>query len=94
MGGVRGEATQHDAVRETKLLGFEGLVRPEAVTNQHPWLLVSLFSSLGIKHALEPLQANLGVGVPRFGACIVPSRGRERGPVASMSSGWPDDHWQ
>ena len=27
----------------------------EAVTNQHPWLLVSLFSSLGIKHALEPL---------------------------------------
>ena len=69
-------------------------MRPEAVTNQHPWLLVSLFSSLGIKHALEPLQANLGVGVPRFGACIVPSRGRERGPVASMSSGWPDDHWQ
>ena len=67
-------------------------MRPEAVTNQHPWLLVSLFSSLGIKHALEPLQANLGVGVPRFGACIVPSRGRERGPVASMGIRWPDYH--
>ena len=68
-------------------------MRPKAVTNQHPWLLVSLSSSLGIKHALEPLQANLGVGVPRFGACIVLSRGRERGPVALMGSGWPDNHW-
>jgi hypothetical protein len=42
---------------------------------------------LGIKHALEPLQANLGVGVPRFRERIVPSRGGERGPVASMGSG-------
>jgi hypothetical protein len=66
---------------------------PETVTNQHPWLLVSLSSSLGIKHALEPLQANLGVGVPRFGARIVPSRGGERGPFASMGSGWPNNHW-
>jgi hypothetical protein len=48
---------------------------------------------LGIKHALEPLQADLGVGIPRFGAGIVPSRGGERGPVASMGSGWPDNHW-
>jgi len=68
-------------------------VRPKAVTNQHPWLLVSLSSSLGIKHALEPLQANLGVGVPRFRACIMPSRGGERGLVASIGSGWPDNHW-
>ena len=55
MGGVRGEATQDNAVLETKHLGFEGLVAPEAVTDQHPRLLVSLPSSLGIKHALEPL---------------------------------------
>jgi hypothetical protein len=68
-------------------------VRPEAVTDQHPGLLVSLYSSLGIKHALEPLQANLGVRVPKIGACIVPSGGMERGLVASMGSSWPDNHW-
>jgi len=68
-------------------------MRPEAVTNQYPGFLVSLFSRLGIKHALEPLQADLGVGVPRFGARIVPSRGGERGLVASMGSSRPDNHW-
>ena len=68
-------------------------MRPEAVTNQHAGFLVSLFSRLGIKHALEPLQANLGVGVPRFGACVVLSKGRERGLVASVGSGWPNNHW-
>jgi len=68
-------------------------MRPETVTNQHPGFLVSLSSRLGIKHALEPLQANLGVSVPRFRDCIVPSRGRERGPVASMGSSWPNNHW-
>jgi hypothetical protein len=92
VGGVRGEATQDNIVFETKLQGFEGLMRPETITNQHPWFLVSLSSSLGIKHALEPLQANLGVGIPRFGARIVPSRGGERSPVASMGGGWPNNH--
>ena len=62
-------------------------MRPEAVKNQHPWLLVSLSSSLGIKYTLKPLQADLGVGISRFGARIVPSRGGERGLVASMGSG-------
>jgi hypothetical protein len=42
---------------------------------------------------LELLQADLGVGVPRFGACIVPSRGRECSLVALMGSGWLNDHW-
>jgi hypothetical protein len=55
VGGVRGEVTEQDVVLETKHLGFEGLMAPEAVTDQHPWLLVSLPSGLGIKHALEPL---------------------------------------
>jgi hypothetical protein len=93
VGGVRGEATQDDVVLETELQDFEGVVRPETVTNQHPGFLVSLSSRLGIKHTLEPLQADRGVGVPRFGQRIVPSRGGERGPVASMCSGWPDDDW-
>jgi hypothetical protein len=42
---------------------------------------------LGIKYTLKPLQADLGVGISRFGARIVPSRGGERGPVASMGGG-------
>jgi hypothetical protein len=64
----------------------------ETVTNQHPWLLVSLFSSLGIEYALELLQADLGVGIPRFGARVVLSRGGEHGLVVSMGSGWPDNY--
>jgi hypothetical protein len=35
---------------------------------------------------LKLFQTDLGVSVSRFGACIVPSRGKERGPVASMGS--------
>ena len=93
MRGVRGETTQDYLVFETKLQDFEGLVRAEAVTNQHPWFLVSLAFSLGVKDTLKPLQANLRVSVSRFGARIVPSRGRERGPVASMGGGWPNNHW-
>jgi len=55
MGGMGGEATQDNIIFEIKLLGFEGLVCPEAVTNQYPGFLVSLFSRLGIKHALKLL---------------------------------------
>lgn len=68
-------------------------MRPEAVTNQHPWFLVSLSFGLGIKRTLKPFQANLRVGVSRFGARIVLSRGEERGPVALMGGGWPNDYW-
>ncbi|KAK5634088.1 hypothetical protein RRF57_009802 [Xylaria bambusicola] len=32
VGSVKGEATQDDVVFEIKLQGFEGLVRPKAVT--------------------------------------------------------------
>jgi hypothetical protein len=67
-------------------------MRTEAVACQHPWLPVSSFFGLGIKHKPEPLQADLGVGESRFGARIVPSGGGERGPVASMGARGPDDH--
>ena len=55
VGGVRGQATQDDVVLETELQDFEGLVCPKAVTNQYPWLLVSLFFGLGVKYTREPL---------------------------------------
>ena len=67
-------------------------MRLEAVTNQYPGFLVSLFSRLGIKHALEPFQTNLSISVSRFGARIVLSRDRERGPVTSMGYNWPDNY--
>jgi len=41
---------------------------------------------------LELLQADFGVGISRFGPRIVPSRGGEGCPVASMGGSWPDDH--
>jgi hypothetical protein len=90
---VRGQTTQNDIVVETKLQDFKRLVRPKAVTNQHAWFLVSTSFGLWVKYTLKPLEANLGVGVSRSGACIVPSRGGERGLVASMGNGWPDNHW-
>ncbi len=68
-------------------------MRPETVTIQHPGFLVSLTSCSGFKHTLKPLKANLGVVVPRFRDCIVPPRGGERGPVTSMGSSWPNNHW-
>lgn len=34
VGDIRGEATQDNVVFETKLLGFEGLVGPKAITNR------------------------------------------------------------
>jgi hypothetical protein len=45
--GVREQAIQNNVVFETELQDFEGLVNPEALTNQHPWFLVSVSLSLG-----------------------------------------------
>ncbi len=67
-------------------------MRPEAVANQYSRSLVSSFFGLGMEYTLEPLQADLGVGIARIRAGIVPSRGWECGPVTSMSASWPDDH--
>lgn len=65
---------------------------PKTVANQNAWLLMRPRFSLGIKHTFKPLQANLRVGISRFRARIMPSRGGVCGPVASMGCGWPDDH--
>jgi hypothetical protein len=61
-------------------------VRPKAVTNQHAWFLVSTSFRLWIKHTLEPLKANFRVGISRFGAYIVLSRGRKYSPITSVSN--------
>lgn len=94
MGGVRGDTAQDDVVFKTILQDFERLVRPEAVVNQNPWFLVRPCSRLGIKHTYESLQADLRVGISRFGARIIPARGGVSGPVASMGCGWSDNHWE
>jgi hypothetical protein len=47
--------------------------------------LVSPFFGLGVKHKLEPLQADLGVGVSTVGVRIMPSRSGVRAPVGSMA---------
>lgn len=86
MGGVGGEAIVENIIYEIKLLGFEGLVYSEAVVDQYPWLLVSLFSSLGVEHVFELLQANLRVSIPRDGTRIVLPRGRKHSLVTSISN--------
>ncbi len=55
VGGMRGEMAQDDVVFKAILQDLEGLVCAEAVAYQNPWILVSLFFSLGIKYTLEPL---------------------------------------
>ena len=70
MGGVRGHTAQDDVVFETKLQNLESLMCPEAVPYQHSWFLVSSFFGLGIKYTLELLQADVGVGKSRLGACM------------------------
>jgi hypothetical protein len=67
-------------------------VRPEAVRNQYPWFLISSLLSFGMKYTLKPLEAYLRVGISRFGARILPSGGKERGPVTSMGSGWLNNY--
>lgn len=65
---------------------------PEAIRDEDPWFLVSLHFGLGVEHTLDPLQADLRVGVSRLGTRIMPSRSGKCGPVASMRFGRPDDH--
>jgi hypothetical protein len=94
MGGVRRDTAQDDVIFKTILQDLKGLMRPEAVANQNTWSLLRPSFSLRVEHTFEPLHADLGVGVSRFGARIMPSRGGVCGPVASMGCGWPDDHWE
>jgi hypothetical protein len=63
MGSVRGEAIQDDIVFEAKLQGFEGLMRPETVTNQYPGFsdyiprdLESLFTTFALRNTLITLN--------------------------------------
>ena len=34
---------------------FKGLVRPESIADEYPWILISLYFSLGIKHSFNSL---------------------------------------
>jgi hypothetical protein len=65
-------------------------VRAKTIANQYPWFLTSLSFSLGIKHTFKLFQADLGVGIPRFGTRIVLSRSKKHDPVASISNSWPN----
>jgi len=47
---------------------------------------------LGVKDTLKPLQANLKVGISRFGARILPFRGGEGCPVALVGGSWLDNY--
>jgi hypothetical protein len=59
-------------------------VAPKTIADQDAWLLMRPFFGLRIENAFEPFQADLRVYVSRFGACVMPSRGGVRRPVASM----------
>ena len=94
MGGVRRNTAKDDTVFEATLHDFEGLVCPEAVTNENSWFLIRLCFGLGIEHKFDPVQADLGVGVARQRARRMPFRGRIRSSCASMDCGWPKNQWK
>jgi hypothetical protein len=52
---MRGETAEDNIIFKIKLQDFEYFVRPEAIANQYPWLIISLLLSLGMKYTLEPL---------------------------------------
>jgi hypothetical protein len=78
------DTAQDKVIFKTVAQDFERPVRPEAVANQNPWFLKRLCFSLGIKYMYELVEANLRVGVSRFGARVMLSRGGLYGPVALM----------
>ena len=92
VGGMRRETIQENIILETELEDLEGVVRCKAIADQDASFPVSSFSGFGIEDTLEPLEADHRVGIPGFGARILPSRGRKRGPVASMGTRRPDYH--
>jgi len=94
MGSVRRNTAKDNVVLKAILHDLERLVSAEAVTDKNPWFLVSLRFGLRVKHTFDPLQADLGVGVSRLRARIMPSRGGICGSVASMGCSWPDNHWK
>lgn len=67
-------------------------MRSEAIVDYYAWFLISLFFGLEIKYKLEPLQADIGVGVSTVRVRIVPSRSGVRHPVSSVSRRGPDYH--
>jgi hypothetical protein len=72
------DTAKDDVVFETEFYGFDRLMCYETVNDQNPWLLLRPRLGLGIEYTFEPFQADHGVGVSRFGVCIMPSRGAVR----------------
>jgi hypothetical protein len=75
------DATEDDVVFETELNGFKRFICYETVNDQKPWLPLRPRLSLGIEHKFEPFQADDGVGVSRFGVCVMPSGRGVCGPI-------------
>jgi hypothetical protein len=71
---------------------LKDLLGPKAVENQYAGSLLSTFLGLAVKYTLEALQTEVGVGISRFIARILPSRNRKGRPVASMEGCQPNNH--
>ena len=92
MGSIRGNTVKDNVVLKAILYNLERLVSAEAVINEYPWFLISLDFGLGVKHTLNPLQADLEVSISRLGAHIMLSRSGKCGLLTSMGCGWPNNH--
>lgn len=81
---MRGYSAQGDVVLETNLQDLESLVRSKAIPHKHSRSVVSSLFSLGVKHKLEPLQADIRIREAGIGARIDPARRGIRGLVGPM----------
>ena len=92
MGSTRRETTQDNVVRKAELEHFKAMMRSEAIADRHAWFVVSLLFGLRIKYTSKPLKTDLRVGIPGFGARIMPSGSGVRRPVGSIRGTRPDYH--
>ena len=86
------QTTQQDIVSKAMLQHLKRLVCAKAVADQHSRLAVRSLPGLRIKHTFKPLEAYLGIGVPRFRARVMPTRCVVRRPVTPVCGRWPDHH--
>jgi hypothetical protein len=91
MGGVGWKPTEDDVILKTESQDFQRFVHRKAIADKNPRLTIRSRFGKRVKHMLNPVQTNFGVGISSFGAGEVSSRGGVRGPGASMRDSGPDD---
>ena len=85
------QTAENDIIRQAELKHLHRLVRRETIIDENTRLPIGSSTGGRIKHFLQPVEADLAVGIPRLRHGKVPTRGRMCDPVTTMCGGRPDD---